>query len=159
MPIFTRNVLLTAVLILYPLFGTVVYAMFAGFPFRWPKFTGTMLDERLGKITFWTLTVEFRFTFLVQHRLGPPVCPAGTGDPWGYGRSLEWATFCPPPRRNFTSLPRIRGESAAVDLHHPASGELTADRPTAEHRERRGHASGHTANTQQIHREEWTTLD
>ena len=23
-------------------------------------------------------------------------------DPWGYGRSLEWATSCPPPRHNFT---------------------------------------------------------
>lgn len=39
----------------YALFGTVVYTMFAGFPFRWPKFTGRMLDERLGKITFRTL--------------------------------------------------------------------------------------------------------
>ena len=26
-------------------------------------------------------------------------------DPWGYGNSLEWATSCPPPRHNFTSLP------------------------------------------------------
>jgi cytochrome c oxidase subunit 1 len=40
-------------------------------------------------------------------------------DPWGYGRSLEWATSCPPPRHNFTSLPRIRSESPAFDLHHP----------------------------------------
>ena len=32
-------------------------------------------------------------------------------DPWGTGRSLEWATSCPPPRHNFTSLPRIRSES------------------------------------------------
>jgi cytochrome c oxidase subunit 1 len=34
----------------YVLFGTVVFAMFAGFHFWWPKFTGTMLDERLDKI-------------------------------------------------------------------------------------------------------------
>ena len=40
-------------------------------------------------------------------------------DPWGWGRSLEWATSCPPPRHNFTSLPRIRSESPAFDLHHP----------------------------------------
>jgi cytochrome c oxidase subunit 1 len=40
-------------------------------------------------------------------------------DPWGFGRSLEWATSCPPPRHNFTSLPRIRSESPAFDLHHP----------------------------------------
>ena len=42
-----------------------------------------------------------------------------TDDPWGWGRSLEWATSCPPPRHNFTSLPRIRSESPAFDLHHP----------------------------------------
>jgi cytochrome c oxidase subunit 1 len=44
---------------------------------------------------------------------------AEADDPWGYGRSLEWATSCPPPRHNFTSLPRIRSESPAFDLHHP----------------------------------------
>jgi cytochrome c oxidase subunit I len=40
-------------------------------------------------------------------------------DPWGWGRSLEWATSCPPPRHNFESIPRIRSESPAFDLHHP----------------------------------------
>jgi len=40
-------------------------------------------------------------------------------DPWGWGRSLEWATTCPPPRHNFNSLPRVRSESPAFDLHHP----------------------------------------
>jgi cytochrome c oxidase subunit 1 len=44
---------------------------------------------------------------------------AGGDDPWGWGRSLEWATSCPPPRHNFRSLPRIRSESPAFDLHHP----------------------------------------
>ncbi|MFF5029946.1 cytochrome ubiquinol oxidase subunit I, partial [Streptomyces collinus] len=45
--------------------------------------------------------------------------PVGVDDPWGYGRSLEWATSCPPPRHNFLTLPRIRSESPAFDLHHP----------------------------------------
>ncbi|SDO36861.1 cytochrome c oxidase subunit 1 [Nakamurella panacisegetis] len=40
-------------------------------------------------------------------------------DPWGYGNSLEWATSTPPPRHNFTSLPRIRSERPAFELHHP----------------------------------------
>jgi cytochrome c oxidase subunit 1 len=40
-------------------------------------------------------------------------------DPWGFGASLEWATSCPPPRHNFTSLPCIRSERPALDLHHP----------------------------------------
>jgi len=42
-----------------------------------------------------------------------------TDDPWGYGSSLEWATSCPPPRHNFTSMPRIRSERPAFDLHYP----------------------------------------
>ena len=45
-------------------------------------------------------------------------------DPWGYGRSLEWATSCPPPRHNFITLPRIRSESPAFDLHHPEIAAL-----------------------------------
>jgi cytochrome c oxidase subunit 1 len=40
-------------------------------------------------------------------------------DPWGWGRSMEWATTCPPPRHNFTQLPKVRSESPAFDLHHP----------------------------------------
>ncbi|MEU3497719.1 cytochrome c oxidase subunit I [Kitasatospora cineracea] len=154
----------------YVVFGTVVFAMFAGFYFWWPKMTGRMLDERLGKIHFWTLFVGFHTTFLVQHWLGAEGMPrryadylASDGfttlntvssigsfllglstlpflynvwrtakyaprvtedDPWGYGRSLEWATSCPPPRHNFTTLPRIRSESPAFDLHHPDIAEF-----------------------------------
>ncbi|MEY9844241.1 cytochrome c oxidase subunit 1 [Streptacidiphilus sp. BW17] len=150
----------------YVVFGTVVFAMFAGFFFWWPKWTGKMLDERLGKIQFWMLFIGFHTTFLVQHWLGAEGMPrryatylpqdgfttlnvissAGsfllglsvlpflynvwkTGkygtrvtedDPWGYGRSLEWATSCPPPRHNFLTLPRIRSESPAFELHNPS---------------------------------------
>jgi cytochrome c oxidase subunit 1 len=150
----------------YVLFGTVVFSTFAGFYFWWPKWTGRMLDERLGRIHFWTLFVGFHTTFLLQHWLGAQGMPrryadylASDGfttlntvstigafllgmstlpflynvwwtakygervvedDPWGFGRSLEWATSCPPPRHNFNALPRIRSESPAFDLHHPA---------------------------------------
>ena len=45
--------------------------------------------------------------------------PVTSEDPWGYGNSLEWATSCPPPRHNFVSLPRIRSERPAFDLHYP----------------------------------------
>ncbi|WP_210586374.1 cytochrome c oxidase subunit I [Streptomyces sp. GESEQ-35] len=161
----------------YVVFGTVVFAIFAGFYFWWPKFTGKMLDERLGKIQFWTLFIGFHTTFLVQHWLGAEGMPrryadylAADGftalntistigafllglstlpflynvwktakygkkvdvdDPWGYGRSLEWATSCPPPRHNFTTLPRIRSESPAFDLHHPEYAEIAPERETA----------------------------
>jgi cytochrome c oxidase subunit 1 len=54
----------------YVVFGTVVFAMFSGFYFWWPKMTGRMLDDRWGKIHFWMLFVGFHTTFLVQHWLG-----------------------------------------------------------------------------------------
>ena len=54
----------------YTVFGTVVFAMFAGYYFWWPKMTGRMLDERLGKLHFWTLFIGFHTTFLIQHWLG-----------------------------------------------------------------------------------------
>ncbi|CAN5128832.1 cytochrome c oxidase subunit I [soil metagenome] len=149
----------------YVVFGTVVFTMFSGFYFWWPKLTGKMLNERLGKIHFWLLFIGFHTTFLVQHWLGVVGMPrryatyqpsdgftwmnqlstigamllgvsmlpfvfnvyitARTGkkvlvdDPWGHGRSLEWATSCPPPRHNFISIPRIRSESPAFDMNHP----------------------------------------
>ncbi|MEW9548819.1 cytochrome c oxidase subunit I [Nonomuraea sp. NPDC050783] len=54
----------------YVVFGTVVFAMFAGFYFWWPKFTGKMLNDKLGKLHFWLLFIGFHTTFLVQHWLG-----------------------------------------------------------------------------------------
>ncbi len=124
---------------------------------RFPKMTGRLLDERLGKLHFWLTFIGFHTTFPVQHWLGdygmprryadylpsdgftplnvvstigaftlgvsmlPFVWnvfkswrygePVMVDDPWGYGNSLEWATSCPPPRHNFTELPRIRSSA------------------------------------------------
>jgi cytochrome c oxidase subunit 1 len=149
----------------YVVFGTVVFAMFAGFYFWWPKMTGKMLNDWLGKLHFWPLFIGFEATFLVQFWLGAVGFPrryadyspvdgftelnmvssvgafllgASTlvflfnvfhtarvtpkvmvDDPWGYGNSLEWATSCPPPRHNFSSLPRIRSERPAFDMKYP----------------------------------------
>jgi cytochrome c oxidase subunit I len=54
----------------YVLFGTIVFATFAGLYFWFPKITGRMLDERLGKLHFWTTFLGFHLTFLVMHWLG-----------------------------------------------------------------------------------------
>ncbi|MGB6227437.1 MAG: cytochrome ubiquinol oxidase subunit I, partial [Pseudonocardiaceae bacterium] len=40
---------------------------------------------------------------------------------------LEWATSCPPPRHNFTELPRIRSERPAFELHYPHMTERIGD--------------------------------
>ncbi|QKG26983.1 aa3-type cytochrome oxidase subunit I [Actinomadura verrucosospora] len=64
----------------YVLFGTVVFAMFGGFYFWWPKMTGKKLDETWGKIHFWSLFVGFHTTFLVQHWLGAEGMPRRIAD-------------------------------------------------------------------------------
>jgi len=60
--------------------------------------------------------IPFFLNVLITARRGEKVT---VDDPWGNARSLEWATSCPPPRHNFVSIPRIRSESPAFDLHHP----------------------------------------
>ncbi|MBB2740427.1 UNVERIFIED_ORG: cytochrome c oxidase subunit 1 [Microbispora rosea subsp. rosea] len=64
----------------YVVFGTVVFAMFSGFYFWWPKLTGRMLNEPLGKIHFWMLFIGFHMTFLIQHWLGAQGMPRRYGD-------------------------------------------------------------------------------
>ncbi len=54
----------------YVLFGTIVFATYAGIYFWFPKMTGRLLDERLGKLHFWLTFIGFHTTFLVQHWLG-----------------------------------------------------------------------------------------
>jgi cytochrome c oxidase subunit I len=54
----------------YTLFGGVMFAIFAGLFYWWPKMFGRVLDERLGKWQFWILFVSFNVTFFPQHLLG-----------------------------------------------------------------------------------------
>ena len=50
----------------YVMAATVMFTMFAGFYFWWPKMTGKKLDDRIGKIQFWLMFIGFNVTFLVQ---------------------------------------------------------------------------------------------
>ncbi len=54
----------------YVAFGGIVFALFAGLHYWWPKMFGRILDERLGKLCFWLMFVGFNLTFLPQHMLG-----------------------------------------------------------------------------------------
>ncbi|MFE3758184.1 cytochrome c oxidase subunit I [Nocardia tengchongensis] len=64
----------------YVLFGTIAFATFAGIYYWFPKMTGRMLDERLGKWHFWTTFIGFHTTFLVQHWLGNQGMPRRYAD-------------------------------------------------------------------------------
>jgi cytochrome c oxidase subunit 1 len=52
------------------LFGTAVFAGFAGFYYWYPKFTGRMLREWMGKTHFWLMFIGFWVTFMPQYKLG-----------------------------------------------------------------------------------------
>jgi len=138
----------------YVIVGGVVFAIIAGTQFYWPKMFGTMLNETLGKVTFWTFLIGFHLTFFIQHFLGLLGMPRRVwkflpnqgwdtanlissigaafmafgvivmlinivitlvqnkrvgNDPWGDGRTLEWALPSPPPFYNFKQLPLVRG--------------------------------------------------
>ena len=67
----------------YVLFGGSLFALLGGLYFWWPKVTGRMMSERLGKLQFWLTVIGFNVTFFPMHLLGA----------WGM------------PRRNYTYLP------------------------------------------------------
>jgi cytochrome c oxidase subunit I len=141
----------------YVIVGGVVFAILAGTHLYWPKMFGTMLNEFLGKITFWLFLIGFHLTFFIQHFLGVWGMPRRIftflpdqgfetsnlvstigaffmavavivmlinvimtsiknervgNDPWGDGRTLEWAIPSPPPFYNFKQLPLVRGLDA-----------------------------------------------
>jgi cytochrome c oxidase subunit 1 len=54
----------------YTLFGGMAFGIFAGLYYWFPKMTGRMFDERLGKLHFALLFIGFNLTFIPQHMLG-----------------------------------------------------------------------------------------
>jgi heme/copper-type cytochrome/quinol oxidase subunit 1 len=54
----------------YVLVGTNMFPVFAAFYYWLPKMTGRMLDERLGKWSFWIMFVGFNLTFFPMHLVG-----------------------------------------------------------------------------------------
>jgi len=137
----------------YVIVGGIVTALFGSAHFYWPIFFNRMLNETLGKWTFWVFFIGFHLTFFVQHFLGLMGMPRrvftymegqgwdqfnyistigalmmGVGvimmvinclmsikgkpagrDPWGDGRTLEWAIPQPIPFYNFRQTPLVRG--------------------------------------------------
>ncbi len=54
----------------YVLMGGASFALFAAIFYWWPKIFGRMLDERLGKLSFWFFFIGFNVAFQPQHLLG-----------------------------------------------------------------------------------------
>ncbi|MEA1851823.1 cytochrome c oxidase subunit I [Cytobacillus sp. FSL W7-1323] len=158
----------------YVIVGGVVFALLGGLHLYWPKMFGTMLNEALGKVTFWLFLIGFHLTFFIQHFLGLMGMPRRIftfnegqgfetanlvstvgaffmavativllinvvmtiaknkkvgGDPWGDGRTLEWAIPSPPPFYNFKQLPLVRGLDAYWIEKMEGNKEMTPAEP------------------------------
>jgi cytochrome c oxidase subunit I len=66
-----------------------VSAVMAGLYFWFPKITGRMLSERVGKLSFWLQFVGFLATFLIQHSLGLSGMPRRI---YTYSADSGWGT-------------------------------------------------------------------
>ena len=54
----------------YVLIGGSLFGLLAGAYYWWPKITGRLLDERLGRVNFWVVFLAFNLAFFPQHYLG-----------------------------------------------------------------------------------------
>ena len=74
----------------YVLFGGSVFAIFGGLYYWFPKMSGKLLSEGLGKLSFWLMFVGFNMTFLIQHSLGLSGMPRRI---YRYENAPEWGTM------------------------------------------------------------------
>jgi cytochrome c oxidase subunit 1 len=74
----------------YVLFGGLVFAVFGGFYYWWPKVFGKMLNEKLGKLNFWLMVIGFNLTFFPMHFLGFEGQPRRT---YTYPKGMGWDTL------------------------------------------------------------------
>lgn len=71
----------------YVLVGINMFPVFAGFYYWLPKMTGRMMDETLGKVSFWVMFVGFNFAFFPMHVLGLEGMPRRI---YTYAPNLGW---------------------------------------------------------------------
>ena len=74
----------------YVLIGGAVFPLFGAFFYWFPKFTGRMLDERLGRWQFWLFFVGFNVAFFPMHMLGLQGMPRRI---YTYGAETGWGTL------------------------------------------------------------------
>ena len=74
----------------YVLFGGSVFGIFAGLYYWFPKMTGRMLSEGIGKASFWVMFVGFNLTFLIQHSAGMSGMPRRIYD---YPEAAGWEGY------------------------------------------------------------------
>src|SRR5881628_159354 len=121
----------------YVLIGGSLFGLFAGAYYWWPKITGRLLDERLGKIQFWVLFAGFNTAFFPQHYLGAIGMPrriytyaAGAG--WTFWNAVSTLGACGRARPR----PRTRGTAGRSSggrrrRHHRTTSTRSLPSPAA----------------------------
>jgi cytochrome c oxidase subunit I len=74
----------------YVLFGGAVFGLFGGLYYWFPKMSGRLMSESLGKLSFWLMFIGFNMTFLVQHSAGMEGMPRRIYD---YSEDLGVTTY------------------------------------------------------------------
>jgi cytochrome c oxidase subunit 1 len=74
----------------YVLMGGAVFTIFCALYYWFPKITGRMMSEPLGKASFWFMFIGFNLTFLVQHALGLEGMPRRI---YEYPSGVGWSTY------------------------------------------------------------------
>jgi cytochrome c oxidase subunit I len=74
----------------YVLFGGSVFGLFGGLYYWFPKMSGRLMSEALGKVSFWLMFVGFNMTFLIQHSIGMEGMPRRVYD---YSEDLGVGTY------------------------------------------------------------------
>jgi cytochrome c oxidase subunit I len=72
----------------YVLFGGSIFAILGGIYFWFPKVTGRMLDDRIGRWNFWATFIAFNATFFPMHFLGLAGMPRRY---YTYGENSGWS--------------------------------------------------------------------
>ena len=110
----------------YVLFGGSLFALFSGIYYWWPKITGRLLGESLGKLHFWLTFIGFNITFFPMHFLGMDGMPRRV---YTYSSEMQW---------DFWNMVATGGSflialSVLVFLHNVVrslrKGELAGDDP------------------------------
>lgn len=74
----------------YTLIGGAVFPLMGGLYYWYPKFTGRMMSEKLGKIAFWLTFIGFNLTFFPMHQVGLDGMPRRV---YTYLESVGWGNL------------------------------------------------------------------
>ena len=111
----------------YVLFGGSVFGVMAGLYYWFPKMTGRMLGEGLGKIQFLLMFIGFNLTFFPMHQLGLAGMPRRIAD-YASQRRLE-RPEPRSPRSAASRSPRACCPCSGTCSSHCAAGKPAGDDP------------------------------